>query len=134
MNGLEASEISPDTKLIIPIAAGRHAPGDAETLVFSRHPTRYKVRRGDTITSVADDFNVPAERLRRWNRIKGDSLRAGRNLVIYRPVTRPEPAVLRSKSKRPKKLQAAAKDAKKAPPAAAAGQSAFAAGSQAQSR
>ena len=134
VNGLEASEISPDTKLIIPIAAGRHAPGDAETLVFSRHPTRYKVRRGDTITSVADDFNVPAERLRRWNRIRGDSLRAGRTLVIYRPVTRPEPAVLRSKSKRPKKLQAAAKDAKKAPPAAAAGQSAFAAGSQAQSR
>src|SRR5437660_6709430 len=134
VNGLEASEISPDTKLIIPIAAGRHAPGDAETLVFSRHPTRYKVRRGDTITSVADDFNVPAERLRRWNRIKGDSLRAERNLVIYRRVTRPEPAVLRSKSKRPKKLQAAAKSAKKALPAAAAGQSAFASGSQAQSR
>src|SRR5579859_2605532 len=45
LNGLTANEISPDTKLIIPIAEGKHAPGDVETLVFSRHATRYRVRR-----------------------------------------------------------------------------------------
>jgi membrane-bound lytic murein transglycosylase D len=135
VNGLDASEISPDTNLIIPLAVGRHAPGDAETLVFSRHPTRYKVRRGDTITSVAEDFNVPADRLRRWNRIHGDSLRAGRSLVIYRPLTRPEPASLhRSKSKRAKKLQAASAPAKKTPAATAAPPSTLAAGTQAKAR
>ena len=109
--------------------------GRPETLVFSRHATRYKVRHGDTMTSVAEDFNVPVERLRRWNRIRGDSLRAGRTLVIYRPLTRPEPAALRpSKSKRAKKLQAAVAQPKKAPAATSTPQSTFAAGTQAQAR
>src|SRR6266852_7265632 len=55
VNGLTAEEVAPDTKLIIPIAEGKHAPGDVETLVFSRHATHYRVRRGDTVLSVADD-------------------------------------------------------------------------------
>jgi membrane-bound lytic murein transglycosylase D len=84
VNGLEDSDVSTDTKLVIPIAAGRHAPGDIESMVFSRHPARYRVRKGDTILSVADDFGVPPERLRGWNHLKGNNLRRGRMLVIYR--------------------------------------------------
>src|SRR5437016_1062554 len=72
VNGLTAEEIAPDTKLIIPIAEGKHAPGDVESLVFSRHATHYRVRRGDTVLSVADDFGVPPEKLRQWNRLKGN--------------------------------------------------------------
>ena len=59
---------------------------DSDGMVFSRRPTRYRVRRGDTVLSVADDFGVPPERLRRWNRLKGNELRKGRSIVIYRPV------------------------------------------------
>ena len=36
--------------------------------------------------SVADDFGVPPEKIRQWNRLKGNNLRAGRRLVIYKPV------------------------------------------------
>ena len=86
MNGLDAGEIIPETKLIIPIAAGKHAPGDVENAVFSRHATRYRVRSGDTVLSVADDFNVPPEKLRRWNHMKGNLLRKGRVLLVYRPL------------------------------------------------
>jgi len=86
VNGLEASEVTPETKLIIPIAAGKHAPGEAESAAFSRHATRYRVRSGDTVLSVADDFNVPPERLRRWNHMKGNALRKGRVLLVYRPL------------------------------------------------
>jgi membrane-bound lytic murein transglycosylase D len=96
VNGLGADEIAPETKLIIPVAAGKHFPGGIGAMHFSSRPTRYKVRRGDTVLSIADDFGVPADKLRRWNRLKGNSLRAGRTLVIYRPVAQPEVA---SKSK-----------------------------------
>ncbi len=84
VNNLEKSELATESKLIIPVTPGKHP--DSEGMTFSRHPTRYKVRKGDTVLSVAEDFSVPVERLRRWNGLKGNQLRAGRTLVIYRPV------------------------------------------------
>jgi len=35
---------------------------------------------------VADDFAVPAEKIRKWNGLRGNTLRAGRTLKIYKPV------------------------------------------------
>ena len=84
VNNLEKSELATESKLIIPVTPGKHP--DSEGMTFSRRPTRYKVRKGDTALSVAEDFAVPVERLRRWNGLKGNQLRAGRTLVIYRPV------------------------------------------------
>lgn len=91
VNGLGADEIAPETKLIIPVAAGKYFPGGIGAMHFSTRPTRYKVRKGDTVTSIADDFGVPADKLRKWNRLKGNKLRAGRTVVIYRPVAQAEP-------------------------------------------
>ena len=82
VNGLEADDVQAETRLIIPMTGSR----DSDGMVFSRRPTRYRVRRGDTVLSVADDFGVPPERIRRWNRLKGNELRKGRSIVIYRPV------------------------------------------------
>ena len=84
-NGLQSSELAPDRKLILPMAPGRSLD-DPEHMAFSKRPTRYRVRKGDTVLSVADDFGVPPANLRRWNRLKGNELRKGRTLVIYRPV------------------------------------------------
>lgn len=82
-NGIdEADDISAQAKLIIPAAAPRS--GDA--MAFYKKPFRYRVRKGDTVLSIADDFGVPAERLRKWNRIRGNDVRKGRVLLIYRPV------------------------------------------------
>jgi membrane-bound lytic murein transglycosylase D len=47
---------------------------------------RYKVRKGDTVLSVADDYGVPADKIRRWNHIRGNSLTAGRSILIYKPL------------------------------------------------
>lgn len=92
VNNLEAdAELEKDAKLVIPVTPGKHS--EAERLAFSRHPTRYKVRKGDTVLSVADDFDVPVERLRRWNHLKGNTLKAGRSLTIYRPVAESEAEV-----------------------------------------
>ncbi len=85
VNHLQADELKAESKVIIPIAPGHRVPG--EEVIYSRHGTRYRVRRGDTIASIASDFGVPAERIRRWNRLRGDRVRSGRLLVIHLPVS-----------------------------------------------
>ncbi|HWR17099.1 MAG TPA: LysM peptidoglycan-binding domain-containing protein [Terriglobales bacterium] len=110
-------ELSTNTRLIIPVAPRKAS----SALAFSKKPTRYKVRRGDTVLSVADDFSVPVEKLRRWNGLKGNTLRAGRVLKIYRPTAAataadPAPALAKhSKAKSSKKssLQASEKTGNK---------------------
>jgi len=82
VNGLDTdAELQTESKLIIPVTPGRQV----DKLTFSNRATRYKVRKGDTVLSIADDFGVPAERLRKWNHLKGNSVKAGRVLRIYRP-------------------------------------------------
>ena len=44
--------------------------------------TRYTVRAGDTLTSIASKFKVAAADLRRWNRLSSNTLVAGKTLTI----------------------------------------------------
>lgn len=53
--------------------------------VVSRN-RRYRVRRGDTIVTLADRFGVTTAQLRRWNRIRGNRVRAGRLIYVAEPV------------------------------------------------
>ena len=85
-NNLGDTGLELDRKLIIPIAPGKHALGE-DTATYSRRATRYKVRKGDTVTSVAENFGVPPKMVRRWNRLKGDSLRGRRVVYIHLPVS-----------------------------------------------
>jgi membrane-bound lytic murein transglycosylase D len=84
-NHLDGGELEADAKLIIPIAPGKHAATD--TAAYARHITRYKVRKGDTLDSVAEDFAIPAQMIRRWNGIRGESLRGRKVLALHLPVT-----------------------------------------------
>jgi membrane-bound lytic murein transglycosylase D len=79
----EDAELEKDSKLVIPVTPGRR--GDSDLLTFSKHATHYKVRKGDTVASVADDYGVPVEKLRKWNHLKGSTLKPGRTLLIYKP-------------------------------------------------
>ena len=83
-NNLSDDEVKAGTKLIIPIAPGRH---DTPTAAYSHKATHYKVRKGDTVASVADDFEVPVDKVRKWNHLRGTELTPGRMLVIYKPTT-----------------------------------------------
>ena len=94
VNNLQPQELRADRKIIIPVTAGR--ADSSRQMAYSHKPTRYRVRRGDTVPSVADDFGVPADRLRRWNGLKSDRLAAGRVLVIYRPVMAQDNLVINS--------------------------------------
>jgi membrane-bound lytic murein transglycosylase D len=112
-NSLDGEELEAGTKLIIPVAAGRYV----EAVAYSRRLTRYRVRRGDTLTSVAEDFGVPVARLRRWNPRARGKLRAGMVLFLHRPLSPGEREVVstrrRTKYKRSSKLHASAPGDKK---------------------
>jgi membrane-bound lytic murein transglycosylase D len=82
-NNLPDDEVKAGSKLIIPIAPGK--AGDAAA--YSKKATHYKVRKGDTVGSIADDFEVPVDKLRKWNHLRGNTVAVGRTVVIYRPVS-----------------------------------------------
>jgi membrane-bound lytic murein transglycosylase D len=73
-----------ESRLIIPIAAGKQT----DTSTYAHATTHYKVRKGDTVESVAENFGVSPKMLRVWNRIKGDSLAGRKVLYLHLPVTR----------------------------------------------
>ena len=85
-NDLNDGQLEPESKLIIPIAPGKHAATE-DVQAYSRRATPYRVRKGDTVATVADDFAVPAQMVRRWNRLKGDSLRGRRVIYVHLPVS-----------------------------------------------
>jgi membrane-bound lytic murein transglycosylase D len=43
----------------------------------------YVVRRGDTLTSIAQTLKVTVAALREWNKISGSSIQAGQRLIAY---------------------------------------------------
>jgi membrane-bound lytic murein transglycosylase D len=72
-NGLSANDsVDAGDELVIPIA----------TAVATSHPQTYRVRRGDTLVTVADRFGVTVEQLRRWNHLRSNSVETGRSLKI----------------------------------------------------
>jgi membrane-bound lytic murein transglycosylase D len=81
-----ANELAPDSKLIIPIPPGKHAATE-DGARYARAAISYRIRRGDTVQTVADNFGLPPAMIRRWNHLKGDGLRGRRVLYVHLPVT-----------------------------------------------
>jgi membrane-bound lytic murein transglycosylase D len=102
VNHLDGPELESDAKLIIPVAPGRHRSDPA---TYARRITRYHVRRGDTVESVADNFGISPKMLRRWNGLHGSSLAGRRVLALHLPISPgsrdAELASRRRKSKHP---------------------------------
>jgi membrane-bound lytic murein transglycosylase D len=83
-NDLSGDALAPESRLIIPIAAGKQS----DTSTYAHALTRYKVRKGDTVESVAENFGVSAKMVRGWNHLKGSSLAGRKVLYLHLPVTR----------------------------------------------
>ena len=93
--GLEAGE-----KLIIP--AARPVEETKSRLV------RYRVRRGDTLGGIADQFSVTDGDIRRWNGLKGGKVSRGMVLRIYTVGGAPETRTVKSSVKTRRKKPASA--------------------------
>ncbi len=75
-NGLDShTELHVGDKLIIP-AAARPQPALGKLV-------RYRVRRGDTLESIAQDFDVTTTDLKRWNGLRNGHVSRGARLRIY---------------------------------------------------
>ena len=76
-NGITTTDpMSVDDELVVPVA-----------LVSSEgNPSRYTMRRSDTLVRIADRFNVTVEDLRRWNSLSSSSVRPGRSLYVAEPI------------------------------------------------
>jgi membrane-bound lytic murein transglycosylase D len=85
-NHLEGTELEANANIVIPVAPGKHPPSDTAT--YARRITRYKVHKGDTVETVAENFGVSPLMVRRWNGLhNGDSLRGRKVLALHLPVT-----------------------------------------------
>ena len=84
-NHLEGAELDLESKLVIPVAVGKHPLSDTAT--YARRITRYKVHRGDTVETVAENFSISPQMVRRWNGLRGDSLRGRKVLALHLPVS-----------------------------------------------
>jgi membrane-bound lytic murein transglycosylase D len=107
-NHLEGTELEADAKLVIPVAPGKHPMSDTAT--YARRITRYHVHAGDTVETVADNFGISPQMLRRWNGIHGDSLHGRRVLALHLPISpgaNEAEVASRAKSKHPKATETA---------------------------
>jgi membrane-bound lytic murein transglycosylase D len=84
-NDLQSSNLEADSRIIIPLAPNQHPASDNAT--YAHRITRYKVRKGDTVETVAANFGVSAQMIRRWNGLRGDSLKGRTMLALHLPVS-----------------------------------------------
>jgi membrane-bound lytic murein transglycosylase D len=84
-DGSSTTAPMPESRLIIPISPGKQS----DTSTYAHATTHYKIRKGDTVESVAENFGVSPKMLRSWNHIKtGSSLTGHKVLYLHLPVTR----------------------------------------------
>ncbi|MGO9640950.1 MAG: LysM peptidoglycan-binding domain-containing protein [Candidatus Acidiferrales bacterium] len=84
-NALDAhAPLETGTKLIIPV--------EARTESAMGKLLSYRVRRGDTLESIADEFDVSTAELRHWNHMRSGRVVRGMRLRIYPGGMAPPPA------------------------------------------
>jgi membrane-bound lytic murein transglycosylase D len=71
-----ADDLSSTEILVVPVAAASAS---------AARSTRYTARKGDTLVTVADRFNVSVDDLRGWNHLKGAALTPGHTLYVSEP-------------------------------------------------
>jgi len=83
-NGLSSKAgLVPGARLEIP-GKGGSATQIASSSAKESSRVTYKVKRGDTLSEIADRFDVSVRELMTWNRLRqSSSLRAGQRLVVY---------------------------------------------------
>ena len=108
-NHLDGPHLEADSRVVIPLAAGQHSASDAAT--YARRITRYKVHKGDTVETVAENFGISPQQLRRWNGLRGNSLAGRKVLALHLPIspTARDDETATSRTKRPKAETATAK-------------------------
>ncbi len=48
-----------------------------------RQPIRYRVKKGDTLFSIAQAFEITVDQIKKWNPKESNKIQAGRTLTLY---------------------------------------------------
>jgi len=66
------------------VIASRSLAGSADVQTAGRgeSPTVYRVKRGDTLFSIARLFNTTVANIKSWNKLRGNALAVGARLKI----------------------------------------------------
>jgi membrane-bound lytic murein transglycosylase D len=70
------TDLSGTDALVVPAAAATAS---------AARSTRYTAKKGDTLVTVADRFNVSVDDLRSWNHLKGTTVTPGHTLYVSEP-------------------------------------------------
>jgi membrane-bound lytic murein transglycosylase D len=83
-----ASDVATTNELSLAdgVDAGDELVVPVTSAVAGAGPQRYKVRRGDTLVTVADRFGTSVEALRQWNHLSSNVVRPGISLAVAEPV------------------------------------------------
>lgn len=90
LNGLSSFKVKAGQRLAVKAVGGGASIQIASTRkgkinkVTENGATRYTVRRGDTLYSIANRFNVSVSELKTWNKLRNTSVQAGKRLTIKR--------------------------------------------------
>jgi membrane-bound lytic murein transglycosylase D len=68
--------------VVVPVAGAAAAPSPPVQSKSVTRPITYRVKSGDTLSSIADRRRVSVADLQKWNRIKGTRLAVGQSLVV----------------------------------------------------
>jgi membrane-bound lytic murein transglycosylase D len=99
INGLPTTgPVDTGRTLLVPMIEGSEAANLADTWEnpeflapddYYRTRIVYRVRSGDTLSTIAQRQRVSVRKLKEWNNLRGDFIRAGQRLVIYRDPRQP---------------------------------------------
>jgi len=53
-----------------------------DNIVLKKKNKIYKVRKGDTLYSISEKFNMPVNLIKNLNNLQGDNLRVGQTIII----------------------------------------------------
>ncbi|HWQ39081.1 MAG TPA: LysM peptidoglycan-binding domain-containing protein [Burkholderiales bacterium] len=94
INGITAGRPArPGRTLLVPMVEGSEASNLADTWDNPEfqspedyYGTRivHRVRKGETLSTIARKYRVTVAALKEWNHVRGTAIRAGQKLVIYR--------------------------------------------------
>jgi len=108
-NHLAANQTLPAASaLVIPATPEKRSASEGGS--YARRATPYRIHKGDTVVTVAENFAVPPAMVRRWNALKSNSLAGRRVIYVHLPVSVEAESprhVVASKSKATKTLQVA---------------------------
>jgi len=85
-NGLRNSRIYKGKKLLIYTGSNPNAIAVNSKVTKSDVKSKqitYKVKKGDTLSEIAEKYRVSSSSIRKWNRLKSNNIVVGRSLKIY---------------------------------------------------